>query len=382
MSFDARSRRRIAATVRGFEATPPVSSVQSPAGRIPLSSGDDLIGVVQEDIEHGEIGTVNLATVTGSSFDDTVSEITSRQFECFNPGLKVFDGAWCVLRHAGYAETSHRNLIITTPFSSRVIRGVASADIAAGATGTLSQVTAFDGQTPGATVTVANPTGSGADISASEVVVADLAYGTLSGTPASDWIARKSVTGTSTTSPEYAGIEDRSSDATIVGNAGANTNTSAGVCSYGTLSHPSNLAGIVWSYAESDSVRQGYLELPPGRTWRVGYGGAARMRTGEAIGHVVFNLEYGVSATQGTKPASTSLDFSVVCRVEPPTAGISNYNGVTSTGLWQQASGVIVLPSSGSDRLWVRMLAEYQLTGSPTPGVQISNTYLYADRLR
>lgn len=191
--YNAQARRRIASAVEWVER------YRRQGQRDPFTPGRQLIhiptfAIASEDIEHGSFGDCKLAGA--NSFDSTLTAIDDRDLVIYNPGDKIWAGSPILYTHGGLAEADYASnvrFVALDAWSATLIRGTATAGIAAGSSGTLSDVVPLNGHYPLATAPVTVPTGFPA-VTAGAKIWAALAF--VGGV--SRWEAIPTGTGSST----------------------------------------------------------------------------------------------------------------------------------------------------------------------------------------
>lgn len=172
MGFIKRDEQRIARTVQEWERFP--RERQFTGIQNGTSVGVPQFAIADEDIEHGDFGDVSYAS--GSTFDGTLTPNTSRLFNAYNPGKKVWDGATVLLQHCRLPQSGKNQWVIVQAWSATRIECTAPAGgITAGNFGICGTITALDGHYGYATASVTNWTTS-LDIGGSEVLRAELDF--------------------------------------------------------------------------------------------------------------------------------------------------------------------------------------------------------------
>ena len=176
--FTRDATRSIQQTVREFSRFPKERDLDgprnSPAGYLPM------VVTAAEDIEHDDNGTVNWTT--GAQLSATLSEDSSVQWDVYNPGLKVWDGATLWIALSRLPRSARVEWVILRAWSATRIRctAPASGGLAAGGSGTCTSVTALDGHFSPTTATVYSWT-TNVDVDASAKLLAELVWtGTVS----------------------------------------------------------------------------------------------------------------------------------------------------------------------------------------------------------
>ena len=170
MQFTKTAEDRIVETVREWERYPKDRAESQLPTNAPTSL--PLLVTAAEDIEHDSFGDVNWTY--GDDFDQTLTEQSTRQFEVYNPGLKVWDGARLLVMHCRLPRSGRNRWNIIHAWSATRIRCTAPAGgIAAGGSGTCTSPTDANGYFGFTTLTVYLWTSSVA-VQASEELLAEL----------------------------------------------------------------------------------------------------------------------------------------------------------------------------------------------------------------
>ena len=117
---------RVAMSVRFTEAWPRDNALRP--GELRARTRSPLVPLVafaDEDIEHDSFGTIQLGT--GDDFDQTVTADSDKQYEAYNPGLMVWNGARLLVLPAGLSNGAGQKWQILHAFSATRIRATAPA---------------------------------------------------------------------------------------------------------------------------------------------------------------------------------------------------------------------------------------------------------------
>jgi hypothetical protein len=137
-----KTRSRIENAVRRIERMP-VGGWRQQGGNREMGAGHPRLLIAAEDIEHGQQGTAKIATGPLGSLTAGTEE-----FEIWNMRQKIWNGSLllaCWPTWDGEDETGIELWHCFHSWSATRIRGVATADIQPGATGTINTLVAMDG---------------------------------------------------------------------------------------------------------------------------------------------------------------------------------------------------------------------------------------------
>ena len=135
-------------------------------------TGLKMVVTAAADVEHNTFGNFN--HTTGTALTSTLTEDATRQYSAYNLGLKIWDGATCLIEHCRLPESGVNKWIVTQTDSATRLRCTAPiGGIAAGGSATCTSPTDADGYFGFTTLTVWLWTGSVA-IQASEDLLAEL----------------------------------------------------------------------------------------------------------------------------------------------------------------------------------------------------------------